>query len=79
MTHNVSDPPEPRPATLVGHLATRVRRIVHALPLWRAAPSLHDGRLRLAASPGFIASLTPAQRQALREYRGPEVLGAPRA
>lgn len=81
MKRNVSAPPtaDAPPATLAGRLATRVRRMVEALPLWRAAPSLHDGRRRLAANPGFLDSLTPAQRQALRDYRGPEVLGEPRA
>lgn len=80
MKKNVSAPPaDAASTTLAGRLASRVRRLVRALPLWRAAPSLHEGRRRLAAAPGFIASLTPAQRQALREYGGPEVLGPPRA
>jgi hypothetical protein len=44
-------------------------------PDWWPLPAMEEVEARLHSRPGFIASLTPEQIEAIMAYDGPEVLG----
>jgi hypothetical protein len=59
--------PAQRPA---GRVIRRIR------PSWYAPPSLAEVERRLRAHPGLAASLTPRQREFLRAYECPDIIGS---
>jgi hypothetical protein len=54
-----------------------MKRILYWIMDWDDEATLEEGRRRLRSAPGFFASLTPEQREIIRNYDGPENLGPP--
>lgn len=65
-----ASPAAPRPATAHSWGERLMLRIL-------GLPTEEEAERILRSRPGFIASLTPAQIEAIMAYDGPQVLGSP--